>query len=250
MTAKATEALVDALKQALAEPGEQRLFRSGKLDGLFAGRSGASAEAAAWALREGLVEVVRAESKGKSAIQWVRPTPRALAFLHSQESPVGALKDLQAILQVNRERVPLWLTQMQRELEALTTRLAEEAQRWTHRLEALSKQVEEALRRLDAGVPAVSDGAAADAPWAQDALAYLERRRSSGVPGECPLPELFTALHAQHADLSVTAFHDRLRRLRDRRALQLLPFPGLPSEIPEPEFALLDGATLLYYVSR
>ena len=37
---KLTEVLLEALKQALAEPGEQRLFRSGKLPGLFSSRSG------------------------------------------------------------------------------------------------------------------------------------------------------------------------------------------------------------------
>src|SRR5919201_5602799 len=126
MADKVTEALVDALKQALAEPGEQRLFKSGKLDGLFAGRGGANAEAAARAVREGLLEVVRTETKGKTTIEWVRPTPRALEFLHAQESPVQALKDLQAVLQVNRERVPLWLTEMRRQEQELAGRLAEE----------------------------------------------------------------------------------------------------------------------------
>ena len=56
---KVTEALIDALKQCLADPAEQRLFKSGKLDGLFAGRTGANAEAASRALADGLLEVVR-----------------------------------------------------------------------------------------------------------------------------------------------------------------------------------------------
>jgi hypothetical protein len=245
---KVTEALVQALKQALAEAGEQRLFKSGKLDGLFSSRNGVPAEAAARAVREGLVEVVRTEPKGKTTIEWVRPTPRGLEFLHQQESPIQALRDLQAILQVNRERIPLWLGDQQRELQTLATRLAEEAARWTQRLEALSQQVEAALRRADLQPP-LSDGAAADAPWAAEALAYLDRRRL-GAAGDCPLPELF-AVARQHAPtLSVTDFHDRLRRLRDRRALRLLPFTEAPSELPEPEYALLDGATLLYYATR
>jgi hypothetical protein len=247
---KITEVLLDALKQALAEPGEQRLYKSGKLDGLFAGRAGPNGEAASRAVSEGLLEVVRTENKGKTAIEWVRSTPRALEFVHAQESPVEALKELRAILQLNREQVPLWLAEMQRELQALGGRLADEAQRWTHRLDALSQQTEETLRRLDGNGFALPDGATADAPWARDALTYLDKRRAAGVPGHCPLPELFAALHQNHLDLSVTAFHERLRRLRDRRAIELLPFPGPPSEIPEPEYALLDGITLLYYVSR
>jgi hypothetical protein len=245
-----TETLLDALKLALAEPGEQRLFRSGKLTGLFAGRTGVNAEAAARALREGLLEVVRTETKGKSTTEWVRITPRAMEFLHEQESPVQALKDLRTILQTNRDAVPLWLAEMQRELQALGSRLAEEAERWTHRLDALSGQVEAALRRAEAAGPELADGAGADIPWAVDALAYLDHRRTGGATGDCPLPELFAAVRDHHPELSITAFHDHLRRLHDRRALRLLPFTGPPREIPEPEYALLDGANLLYYVSR
>src|SRR5438445_6149121 len=137
-----TEVLLDALKLALAEPGEQRLFKSGKLGGLFSGRAGANGEAAARALREGLLEVVRTEAKGKTTIEWVRLTPRAIEFLHEQESPIQALKDLQIVLQANRDAIPLWLAEMQRTLQALAGQLAEEAERWTHRLDALSRQVE------------------------------------------------------------------------------------------------------------
>src|SRR5262245_384539 len=91
---KVTDALVDALKLALTGPPEQRLYRSGKLDGLFPGRAGTNAEAAALALRDGLLEVVRTETRGKSSFDWVRLTPRGVEFLHERESPVAALHDL------------------------------------------------------------------------------------------------------------------------------------------------------------
>src|SRR6266852_3084007 len=175
---KVTQTLVDALKLALAEPGEQRLFKSGKLPGLFAGRAGVNADAAGQALRDGLLEVVRTEAKGKTTIEWVRITPRAMEFLHQQESPVEALKDLRTILQLNRQAIPLWLGEMQHELQALCSRLAEEAQRWTHRLDALSEQVEAALRRAEAAGPQLPDGMGSDVPWAMDALAYLDHRRT------------------------------------------------------------------------
>src|SRR5260370_34237659 len=162
---KATEALIDALKQCLADPAEQRLFKSGKLDGLFAGRTGANGEAASRALADGLLEVLRTETKGKTTAEWAPLTPRAMEFLHPHESPVQALKDLQVVLQVNQERVPLWLLEMQRELQALTAKLGEESERWTHRLESLGKQVEEALRRAESGAPRLSESAIADAPW-------------------------------------------------------------------------------------
>jgi hypothetical protein len=104
--------------------------------------------------------------------------------------------------------------------------------------------VEEALTRV-AGTP--PDGMSV--PWAGEALAYLDRRRMSGAPGECPLPELFGALR-QHTDLSIPAFHDGLRRLSDRKALRLLPFGGPFDELPRPEYVLVEGTELLYYATK
>jgi hypothetical protein len=250
MADRLTEMLVDALKQALTESTEQLLYKSGKLEGLFAGRSGLNGDAAARALGEGLLEVVRTETRGKTTLEWVRPTPQARAFLQAHESPLQALKDLAAVLQTTRDGVPLWLAAVQQELRQLADRLAEEAQRWTHRLDSLCQQVEAALRRSEAAGLTISGGAAADAPWAAEALAYLDQRQKGGDSEPCPLPELFAAVREHHQELTVTAFHARLRRLQDRRALRLLPYPGPGSEIPQPEYALLDGSQLLYFAVR
>lgn len=247
---KVTEALAAALKQALAEPGEQRLYKSGKLAGLFPGRTGAGGEAAAQALRDGLLEMVRTETKGKTAIEWVRLTPRGVNFLHDHESPVLVLRELRAALQTSRDGVPTWLTQMRQDLQAFEAQLAADAQKYLQRLDALTRRVEEALLRADALGPIVPDGIASSSPWARDALVYLDRRRSNGAAEGCPLPELFEALREQHADLGLTAFHDGLRRLYDRRAVRLLPYTGPAEQLPQPEHAILDGAAVLYYASR
>lgn len=249
MIDKITETLVDGLKQAMATPGEQRLFRSGKLSGLFPGRTGVSAEAAARALREGLVQVVRTETKGKITTEWVQPSPRGVHFVYEHESPQRALEELRAVLQTNRDAVPVWLAEIRHELQALAARLTEQAERWTHQFDALSQRVEETLRRAEAGKTAGTNGAPRTDPWAVAALAYLDRR-SDGATGPCPLPELFAALREQYTELSMTAFHDGLRRLRDRQALRLHPFTGQPGELPQPEYAVLDGAVVLYYASR
>lgn len=247
---KVTEALLDALKLALAEPGEQRLFKSGKLSGLFPSRSGANAEAAVQALRDHLLEIVRTETKGKTTIEWVRLTPRGVDFVHDHESPILVLRELRTVLQTTRDGVPLWLADLRRDVQTLGTQLADEVQRVLHQLEALQQRVEEALRRADASGPQVPDGVRSAVPWALEALAYLDRRQTGGAGSECALPELFAALREQHADLTLTTFHDGLRRLRDSRALRLLPFTDLTQQLPEPEYALLDGASMFYYVSR
>lgn len=238
---KKTELLLEALKQALATAGEQRLFKSGKLDGLFASRTGASGEAATAALRDGLLEVARTETKGKTTIEWAQLTPRGVEFLHEHESPIQALRDLHAVLQANRDALPLWLGEMQGELRALGQRLTDEVERWTHRLEALSGQVEAVLRRTMR-----NEDEQDVVPWAKAAIGYLERRRESGAADPCPLPELFAALREQQDGLSITAFHDGLRRLHDRKVLRLLPYTGAISELREPEYALPDGAVMWY----
>ena len=241
---KVQEVLIEALRQAAAEPGEQRLFRSGKLEGLFPSKAGINAEAAARAIRDQFLEVVRTETKGKTVVEWVRVTPQGVHFLHEQESPRRVLEDLRLVLQTNQAQVPLWIADLRQQTMSLTQKLVEEAQRWTHRLEMLSQRVDEALRRAEAAdAKIVEEGA--NSAWAAEALSYLEKR-----PGECPLPELFAAVRHGHPDLSIAEFHDGLRRLRQRQSLKLLPHTGDPAALAEPEFALLDGAELLYYAAR
>jgi hypothetical protein len=250
MADKITEVLLDALRRAIAEPTEQRLFRSGKLPGLFTGRTSVYAEAASQALRDGLLEVVRSETKGKVTTDWVRPSPRGVLFVHEHESPLRPLEEVRDLLRVSREGIPVWLAEMRHDLQALVAKVAGEAERWSHRLDVLGQRVEEALRRTDAGKTEGANGSAKAVPWALDALTYLDRRQTGGAAGHCPLPELFAALRLQHDALSMTAFHDGLRRLADHRALQLYPFQGRADELPQPEYALLDGATVLYYAGR
>ncbi len=242
---KTTDALLAALKQALASPGEQRLFRSGKLAGLFPGKGGAHSEAAARALHDGLLETVRTETKGKTVIDWVRLTPRGINYLHEQESPLTVLRELREELRTSRDGVPVWLAQVRQDLLAAGERVTEEVRKYLQRLDALTQRVDEALRRAEAATPAVSDGLAQAVPWAADALVYLDRRGN----GDCPLPELFTALRERHAELSLLAFHDGLRRLHDRKTLRLLPFSAAEA-MPEPEYALLDGTAVYYYAAR
>lgn len=250
MNDKANESLVEALRRAMAEPREQRLFRSGKLAGLFPSRGGANSEAAMRALHDGLLEVIRTDTRGKTATEWVRLTPQGVSFLHEHDSPVQALTELRELLEGAQNALPGWLAGMQQDLQKLSITLTENAEHWSSHLQALSGRVEEALRRADAGATRIPDGVAPVVPWALGALSYLDRRRQTGQSGECPLPELFAAVREQHRDLSIQDFHDGLRRLHDRGALQLWPFTGPAAELPEPEFALLDGPTVFFYAGR
>jgi hypothetical protein len=249
MTDRVTEVLTAALREALLDPGERRLYKGGKLDGLFPGRGGSAGEAAARALRDGLLEVVRTEIKGKTTIEWVRLTPQGVEYLNRLQSPAVALRELRETLRVNEKAVPEWLAEMRAALQALDERLAADARKWQGRLEAMGQRVDDALRRLEEAHPAVPPELAEAYPWAADALAYLDGRRSAGAAGECPLPELFAALARPHPGLSVGAFHEGLRRLHERRVLRLLPAPGL-GDLSQPEYALLRDGAVLYFAAR
>jgi hypothetical protein len=246
---RVTEALVAALKRALAEGTEQRLYRRGKLDGLFAGRTGAAGEAAGRALRDGLLEVARTEARGKALIEWVRLTPAGVDFLHDRESPAAALHGLREVLRLNRQGVPAWLAEVRATLRALDDRLATDAGKWLQRLDAMERRVGETLQRLEQSLPLLPPDVAAAVPWALDAVNYLDRRHGGGAPGYCSLPELFAAVAREHPQLSVSGFHEGLRRLHDRRVLRLQPAAGL-AELPQPEFALLDGDKVFYGAAR
>jgi hypothetical protein len=249
MADKVTESLLEALKQALSEPGEQRLYRSGKLPGLFPSRAGAAGDAASRALREGFLEVVRTEAKGKLAADWVRLTPAGVRFLHERESPLRALEDLRDALQATRAGVPAWLADVRERLQGVESRVTTEAQRFLHYLEALSQRVEEGLRKLQALAPSIPAGLSDKVPWAGDALAYLDQRQTGNPSVACPLPELFAALVPRFPDLSISDFHQGLRFLHERKAVCLLPCQGL-EEPPQPEFAMLEGESVFYFASR
>jgi len=250
MNDKVTESLVDALRQAMAEHEEQRLFRSGKLSGLFASRGGSNAEAATRAVQQGLLEVVRTDTKGKIAVEWVRLTPRGVEFLHEHDSPVKALEELRELLHGAKAGLPSWLAAMQQDLSSLSQEVKRNAERWSQRLEALTVRVEEALRRAEAGMTQLPDGVVPVVPWALAGLGYLDRRRHGGDDGQCPLPELFAAVRNEYPELSIQEFHDGLRRLHDRGAVQLWPFTGPAAALPQPEYALLDGTTVFFYATR
>lgn len=242
---KLAEALLDALKLALGSPGEQRLYKSGKLDGLFPSRAAVNGDAAAFALREGLLEVVRMETRGKSSFEWVRLTPRGVEYLHDHESPLRVLADLRDLLKTNGAALPGWVEQMRQSLNELAGGLQRQAREWKDKLDALGRRVEEALARMEKRRPALPDEVLTRVPWATTALNYLDHRKESGATSECTLPELFEAVSMASRELSVSDFHDGLRHLQERRALRLLPVEEA-AECARPEFALFDGERVFY----
>ena len=241
-----TELLVDALKAALASPGEHRLFRSGKLAGLFPSRTGLASEAAHFAIREGLLETLRTETKGKLVVEWVIATPKAVGFVHENDSPRSILRELKTVLHTTHTSIPAWMNEAKQELAALSARFEERATAMLTRLDDLTRRVEAALRRAEANNSALGESVARVVPWAIEALEYLDKRSTSGATGECPLPELFHAVCVKCPDLTLPAFQDGVRRLHDLRAVRLTP----SERITEPEYAVVVDGRLMYAVGR
>lgn len=242
-TDRDTESLLDALKAAIGTPGEHRLFRAGKLAGLFPTR--AAGDAALFAIQEGLLETARTETRGKVITEWVRATPKAVAFVHDHDSPKSVLKELRELLDATRSGIPAWMEQSRQELATLSARFEEQAAAVLKRLDGLANRVEAALRRAEASAPAVGEPVGKVVPWAVEALEYLDRR-AAGASTECSLPELFHALRVRFPDLGLPAFQDGLRRLHDVRAVRLAP----AAEMAEPEYALVVDGKLMYAAGR
>ncbi len=243
---KMESVLLDALKVALADPREHRLYRSGKLDGIFPSKIGISLEAANHALRYNLLEITRTEAKGPVSIEWVKVTPQGVEFVYTHDSPRAVLGEMRKVLISAKVGVPGMMGQLHGELEALSRKFAGEIDLYMKRLDSLTARVEETIRRMDATGPLLADPLQAIIPWGYDAMNYLEQRRQTGVGTPCPLPELFESLKAKHPCLTIPSFHDGLKRLADNRALKL----NSASDMPLPEYALLDGSRMLYNVER
>ena len=234
---KRTDLVLDAVKRAIADPGEHRLFRAGKLAGLFPSRAGASADAALLALTDGLLETVRTEAKGRQIVEWVRATPKGMRFVHDRDSPKAVLRELREVIGATRDGVPEWMDAARREVATLADRFDRQATELVRRLDALTERVEAALRRAEAGAARVPGSVADAVPWAVDALEYLDRRPGAGAPGPCPLGDLFHAVRERHPPLGVPEFHAGLRRLHDVRAVRLAAGPAGA----DPEYTILVG---------
>jgi hypothetical protein len=240
-------ALLDALKTAALARGEVRLFRRGKLPGLFAQRTHLNAEVANQAVKDGLLEVTRVEPIGKINVEWVHVTQKGLDFLLESESPTRALEDLREALAVNQQGMPAWVDAMNARIDELSRQFAVEVAEMRARMEQVSQRAIEAIERIEAAQASVAMPAAV--PWAHETLEYLDRRKQVGLGERCSLADLFTALKEKHTEMTLKEYHAGLRRLQERDVIALLPSVG-NGDAPGPEYALLDGPAVYYYVGR
>lgn len=246
---KRKEILIDALKLALTNEGEHRLFRSGRLAGLFPSKHGDSGEAAKQALAAGLLAHTRTESRGNFHFDWVKPTTKAAIYVADHDSPKAILRELRDVLGETKAGIPDWMERTRSELRALSNHFEQRAKDMLDRLDSLAFRVEDALRRAEAKLPGKAmeqgrQGQSLAISWADTALRYIDQRKDAGFRS-CPLAELFEAVSRHTSDLSIVSFHEGIKRLAIVKALFLVQ-----SNSVSPEFAVVYDGKFYQAVSR
>jgi hypothetical protein len=237
MADRPTQMLLDGLIRAAADPVGVPLFGGKTAPGLFAAT--ASGRAVAQRCKEdGLLRVVRTESRGKAPLDVCTITDKGLAYLLGQVSPKQVLEDFIRTLDARQSQTGE-LLMLARQMQAA--------------IDALKRTAEKVLEHMHN--PCVSaahaNGSANGSDtWPAAALSYLERRQEAGAAEDCPLPELFRQVRQAAPTPTIGQFHDGLRRLHDIGQIYLHPWTGPLYALPEPPLALLVGHEIAYYASK
>ncbi len=282
MADKLTQLVVEALSRAVAEPGGTPLFGTRSDPGLFPATA-AARPAARKALDDGLLRVVRTETKGKATRELCAATDAGLRFLLDQVSPRQVLEDFVRALERREGQVA--------ELLAAAGRMADTLDGLKAAVAVVLPRVQAARVKVPAAEPAVlsteysvlstppvtPDTMADPSPRLGTALmngvatleapappaaapdldelgeAVLARlsdwAASAGAGQDCPLPELYKSLSTREVPPTIGAFHDCLRRLHADHKIYLHPWTGPLYALPEPAYALLVGHNVAYYAS-
>lgn len=228
MADKLTQLILDALGKAALAPGGTPLVGTKAAPGLFAATA-AARQAARKACDDGLFRRVAADPKGKLDHDRYAATAAGIDCLLRHTSPKQVIEDLARAVEARHAQFTDWLT----------------IARDTHaELAAIRELLGRVAPKL--GEPAVGY-TDPSADWLGDLRARLAEWDG---PGDCPLPDLYRRLRAEHASLTIGQFHDGLRELHDREQVYLHPWTGPLYALPEPAFALLVGHEVAYYASE
>lgn len=269
MADKLTQHITDALSKAAAEPAGLPLFAAKGEPGLFPTAAKLAAQKAA---SDGLVQVVRTETKGKTSRELFGITERGWEQLLAAVNPKQVLEDFVRVLESRQSEVGELLGTAKRMADSLhglkdavsrvlpqiaTARMLSNEADSTERSAGPSVSLPTADfgSRLNVnGTPHMNGTALLEAPvetGVELAEVVLSRLADwSGAAGEdCPLPELFLSLGTREPQPSIGEFHDVLRKLHADGAIYLHPWTGPLYALPEPALALLVGHGVAYYAS-
>lgn len=240
MADKSEPLILEALSRAAAQPAGMPLHGNKTAPGLFAS-SAAAKHLAKRCKDDGLLRVLRTETRGKTVQEICALSEQGLAYLLNEASPKHVLESLI------------------REIEARQPQLASllaAAKEIQTNLEGLKSVVEKVLLGIQHppstnGMPSANgkSSSADSESWIETIISHLRTWRGTGGLEDCPLPELYRAAQASTPALSIGQFHDGLRRLHTHHQIYLHPWSGPLYELPEPALALLIGHVVAYYAS-
>ncbi len=241
MTDKSTPLVLEALGRAVAEPAGLPLHGGKAAPGLFAANA-LGKQAAQRCKDDGLLRVVRTETRGKATLEVCAITEKGMAYLMNQVSPKQVLENFVRALESRQDQ---------------TAQLLDSARQMQAGLDVLKATAERVLQQVS---HASGNGAAKPAgpghsangseTWTAEVLSYLARWQASGASEDCSLPDLYRVAKQASPQLSIGHFHDGLRRLLDAGQIYLHPWTGPLYALPEPPYALLVGHEIAYYASK
>jgi DNA-binding MarR family transcriptional regulator len=213
------EALLAALRRLLAGGGEMPLWGRGALAGLFPSKT-VSAQKAIDQLRAAGWVTISEPVSDKSACT---VTASGRAYLFELENPRLLLEDLLRATESEADTLLELRAACARQLELLERRTA---------------NIRSTLERLDGCCPTVAA-----------AIEHaLEAHLRCASPGATSLADLFHSLTAEIGTVTIGQFHDCLRSLHRAGRIRLAPWTGPLYQLQEPQFGLLIGHEVLYYV--
>jgi hypothetical protein len=263
---KLTQQITDALSKAAADPAGLPLYAAKADPGLF---PAAAKLAAQKCVADGLVKVVRTDTKGKTTRELYALTDAGWEYLLAAVNPKQVLEDFVRVLEARQEEVGELLTTARRMADSLQG-LKDAAARVLPRVAAVRIQQPNSSATfpkrevgdraacllpfpLRGGVHHMNGTAVLADPAADLAAGVLARlsdwAASANAGEDCPLPELYRGLSVLDPAPSIGAFHDCLRQLHAAGTVYLHPWTGPLYALPEPALALLVGHNVAYYAS-
>jgi hypothetical protein len=230
------EQVLDALSRALADPMPRPLYGTAANPGLF-GSSAPAKVAGQRCLDLGLLRQDGEQLKGAKRVPLFSATPKGLLYLlEHAEAPRLLGATLDAV-----ERTSRVVCDCSRLLETLTRQLGD-----------LRQVVQQASDRADPAKFAAtlfSTGAAvADSATMAAVTAFVNEQRAKRPPQTCSLAVLFKHLAGGYPNLTIGQMHDALRQLASAKRIRLLPFTQALYQLTEPEYALIVGREVMFYV--
>lgn len=227
--------IIDALERAVTEPDGLPLVASKAAPGLFPSTAAGKKDAEGARLA-GYFDVVRRETRGKTAIEFVGLTEKGLAALLEHVQPKPVLAALLAAIERCEKRLDSWVDEVKKNRTSLDG------------LKTLAEKVLTHLAKPEATLPPWSRNGHSHDPKAK-IVEILRSWAASGKLGDQPLPDLFEAVRGSSPKLTLGQFHDALRSLHETQTIYLHPWTGPLYELPKPIFSLLVGHEIGYYAS-